>query len=394
MALVDLWKQNRDELLSKQFHQIIAYAGNGRLLDDSPASKELRDFLQNVPSDLLSTYVDQCLQNSFNDSGIALQDLVNEIGRRLEFDVSPGRYRGTTVHVGHDGIWTDTDNHSIVIEVKTTDAYRIKLDSIARYRQSLAEAGKLSLDHSSMLIVVGRQDTGDLEAQIRGSRHAWDMRVISVEALFRMLKLKEDIEEPSVIRRIHEILVPREFTRLDPIIEIAFAAVEDVKQSPVEGLIDDDVNDDEDNDDNEVDEKKFTPVAFHAECIIRIEQHLSIDLIKLSRASFATADQKIRIICSVSRYHEHSKRYWFAFHPHQAEFLDTAEQSYVAYGCGDASTLFLIPFHTFKPHLVHFNKTDNETRIYWHVKIRSIGNVYEITSRRGMSNFDITNFKI
>jgi len=34
-----------------------------------------------------------------------------------------------------------------------------------------------------VLIVVGRQDTGELEAQIRGSRHAWDIRLISAEAL-------------------------------------------------------------------------------------------------------------------------------------------------------------------------------------------------------------------
>jgi len=79
-----------------------------------------------------------------------------------------------------------------------------------------------------MLVVVGRQDTGDLEAQIRGSRFAWDMRVISVDALLRMLKLKEEVEDPSLLKRIHNILIPHEFTRLDPIIEIAFAAVADV----------------------------------------------------------------------------------------------------------------------------------------------------------------------
>lgn len=33
--------------------------------------------------------------------------------------------------------------------------------------------GKLR-DGSEALIIVGRSDTGDLEAQVRGSRHAWD----------------------------------------------------------------------------------------------------------------------------------------------------------------------------------------------------------------------------
>ena len=46
------------------------------------------------------------------------------------------------------------DERSIVVEVKTTDAYRIDLDTIAGYRGSLKAAGKVK-DRSSMLIVVG-----------------------------------------------------------------------------------------------------------------------------------------------------------------------------------------------------------------------------------------------
>jgi hypothetical protein len=34
----------------------------------------------------------------------------------------------------------------------------------------LVEQGRLSEDRSSILIIVGRDDTTDLEAQIRGSR--------------------------------------------------------------------------------------------------------------------------------------------------------------------------------------------------------------------------------
>jgi len=212
---------------------------------------------------------------------------------------------------GHDGIWSDPESHSIIVEVKTTDAYRIDLNTIAGYRQTLARRGDVDLEHSSMLVVVGRQDTGDLEAQIRGSRHAWDMRLISVEALLRMLKLKEEVEDPSILNRIHEILIPREFTRLDPIVEIAFKAVEDVRQ--------DSVGDDEDEE--QTAGKKFTPVAFHSECTARIQKVLGVTLVKQSRASFASPDQAIRVVCSVSRFHEREKRYWFAFHPHQDKFL-------------------------------------------------------------------------
>ena len=76
-------------------------------------------------------------------------------------------------------------------------------------RQSLqAERNRLSKE-----IGIGRkqgQDTGDLEAQIRGSQHAWDIRLISAEALLRLLAITEEVEDPGVSERIRSILIPRE----------------------------------------------------------------------------------------------------------------------------------------------------------------------------------------
>jgi len=383
MALLDLWVNDRKHLTEKHVQQVIAFAGDGKLRDDSTASSEFRNYLRHIPSSLLTRYADECLQTSFADSGLALQDIVNEIGRRLDFTLTHGRYRGTSSHVGHDGIWADSNRHSIVVEVKTTDAYRIDLNVVADYRKKLVRADIISMENSSMLVVVGRQDTGDLEAQIRGSRYAWDMRVISVDALLRMLKLKEEVEDPSLLKRIHDILIPHEFTRLDPIIEIAFAAVTDVKQ---------DAEDDDEGDNHK--EKRFTPVSFHNECIAKIENSLGTTLVKRSRATFNTADDTTRIICIVSRYHEREKRYWFAFHPHQKDFLMGAEKSYAAFGCGNANTLFLIPFSEFKKWLKYFNKTEAEDRSYWHVKIRKIGKAYSMTGKSGTENINITEYMI
>lgn len=382
MALIDLWKKDKAELAEKHIQQVIAFAGDGKLSDQSNASSELRQYLRNIPSDLLAKYADQCLVDSFPHSGFALQDIVNEIGRRMGFAVTYGRYRGTSSQPGHDGIWADGDTHSIVVEVKTTDAYRIDLDTIAGYRQQLARSGTIDLAHSSMLVVVGRQDTGDLEPQIRGSRHAWDMRVISIEALLRMLRLKEEVEDPTIVKRIHDILVPREFTRLDQIVEIAFAAVEDVRQEIAEG----------DEQEQEAKGKKFTPVAFHAQCVARIEKELDVSLVKQSRASFSSADDAVRVLCAVSRFHERVKRYWFAFRPHQGDFLAAASQSYVAFGCGDAKTLFLIPYDDFKPWLDSFNKTQRTDHFYWHVKIRQSGKSFVMIGRARTKNFDITKY--
>ncbi len=66
---------------------------------------------------------------------------------------------------------------------------------------------------SSILIVVGRQDTGDLEAQVRGSRHAWEIRLISVDALLQLMnrqgearRSRDCFQDPSAPRaeRVHD----------------------------------------------------------------------------------------------------------------------------------------------------------------------------------------------
>lgn len=179
---------------------------------------------------MLATFVNECLTASFTDSGLALQDIINEVGRRLGFRVVNGAYQGRPGSVGHDGLWTLPTNHSLVVEVKTTDAYRIDTSKIAGYRKQLAGQGLLKEDSSSILMIVGRKDTDDLESQIRGSRFAWDIRLISADALLRLMKLKETLDDPTTINRICEILIPKEYTRLDEIIELVFSATEEVKQ--------------------------------------------------------------------------------------------------------------------------------------------------------------------
>ena len=104
MPLLDLWNNSPEQLKEKHFKQLIAFAGAGKLKDGSECSRELRSFLSSVPSENLISYADQCLSNSFADSGLALQDVVNEVGARLGAEVLPGRYRGTTNQVGNDGL--------------------------------------------------------------------------------------------------------------------------------------------------------------------------------------------------------------------------------------------------------------------------------------------------
>jgi hypothetical protein len=233
LNLTQLWQTTPDQLLVKHLHQIIAFAGEGKLRDGSGTSSEFRALLSQVPSAVLAKFVDECLNTPFNDSGFALQDVVNEIGRRLGFGVTNGAYQGRQGHIGYDGVWKFPTNHSVIVEVKTTDTYRIDTTKLAGYRKALAEQGVVAPDASSVLLVVGRQDTGDLEAQIRGSRYAWEIRLISAYALLRLVSLKEALDHPKTIGRICEILIPKEYTRLDDIVDLVFSATEEIKQEEI-----------------------------------------------------------------------------------------------------------------------------------------------------------------
>jgi hypothetical protein len=103
----------------------------------------LRKYFSQIPSSKLAGYVEHCLSSAFSKSGMVLQDLVNELGRRLDYVVINGRYQGTSNKIGFDGIWVSPEGHTIIAEVKTTDAYRISLETIAGYREKLGAAGQI-----------------------------------------------------------------------------------------------------------------------------------------------------------------------------------------------------------------------------------------------------------
>jgi hypothetical protein len=166
MALLQFWTSNRDGVLSQSIKQVVTTAGDGTLRDGSECCRELRLFLREVPSEQLFRYARHCLESAFEDSGYVLQDVVNELGRRLDFAVEDGRYQGVRNIVGFDGCWRRRGEPDLVVEVKTTDRYAMSLDTLATYRTKLISEGRVGID-ASILLIVGRSDTGGLEAQVR-----------------------------------------------------------------------------------------------------------------------------------------------------------------------------------------------------------------------------------
>lgn len=388
-----LLKNSPEQLYGFQVQQVVSICADGKLTDSSDCSREFREFLKLAPSRKLVEYVNQCLEKDFERSGFVLQDVINELGRRLDYRVENGLYQGKVRESGHDGTWHGKDGHSLIVEVKTSDAYRINLDRIAGYREQLITGGTVT-ENSSVLLVVGRNDTGDLEAQVRGSRHAWQVRIISVEALAKLVFIKERTDE-STTNRIRELFVPFEYTRLDRIIDIAFAVAEDTKalleeEDPQQVAAPSDAAD--------APKQIHTPQEVLIELRERIAGRLAnregMPLVNKRSVLYWNPDANLRAVISVSKRYERGG-YWYAYHPKWRSYLKEGTKGFYVLGCPDRREAYAIPFNRMESLLPDLNKTEKEYRMYWHVVLEELpsGKVALIVPGQSRKE-DISTFKI
>jgi hypothetical protein len=377
--LISVWRDRPDELRGISLRQIVNMAGDGRVLDGSACSSQLRTFLSEVKADDLERFVSECLEREpggiakkgFPDSGLVLQDVVNEIGRRLDFDVTNGVYQGRKGVTGYDGIWQDGENVDLVIEVKTTDTYTISLDQIEGYRRQLVEAGRIR-ESSAVLFVVGRDDTGALEAQIRGSKHAWSMRMIGATSLVRLLQVKVKAESSTVVDRIKSLLRPIEYTRVDGIVDLMFDVRADVEEPvPAEELVTTRVADAEPRAPTRLPSSLPTAgiEALRQIGADALSTKLGLRLTRRRRSLFETADDGIRAVISVSkRYDRDYQSYWYAYYDSQRAYLGGAKNAYLVLCALDTSRFWAVPSATVEKLIPAMNSTRrSEDEIYWHV---------------------------
>lgn len=381
-SLLHLWRTNEALLEGKSFRQVIQFSGEGSLRDGNDTSDEVRSLLAAVDLARLVGFADECLTASFTDSGFALQDIANQIGVRLGFKVEFGRYRGTRNEVGFDGLWTATDGHVVLIEVKTTDAYRINLDTISTYREKLIELGKLT-DKSSILVVVGRQDTGDFEAQIRGSKHAWDIRLISIDSLFRLAAVKEQMTDWATSTQINQVLRPMEYTRLDQIIELIFQTSRDIEQAdqqePDEALTP--------GGDEPKPRANLEPARSAA--LEKVAEKLGIPLVRKGRALRSTSDGHTNIVCLASQRYDGpggSGNYWYGFTQAQRDFVSEADRGWAVFVCQDTGRAFMIDRDEFLAWLPEMlttpADTSEESEIrHWHIYFNDYGDRVELVPK-------------
>lgn len=392
MSLINFWQSDKENFEKKKIQQIVAIAGDGELKDNSETSKELRTFFAGVSTEQLAIYLNECLEKGFQNSGLVLQDIVNELGSRLDYDVLPGLYQGIKGGNGYDGIWKHHNEPSIVLEAKTTDAYTVDLDRVAGYRKKLIEAKAIS-EESSILFVVGRKDTGALEAQVRGSKHAWDMRIISADALLKLVNIKEDSDSNVTIEKLRSILRPNELTKVDFIVDLLETATEDIKSADEEMDVSLDMNLPIDDVKIREQKKEYAPAEANFEVAKNVQGFLNISLKKKTRTVFISPDHDTAVCCLISKTYEAGKKsnYWYAFHPRQQIQLEKYENAFIAFGCGTPNKILLFPYQEFQQYLKDMNTTDRKSGMYWHVQFfeDEKGNI-DLALKANIKNLDVT----
>jgi hypothetical protein len=372
MPLLSIWNSNREAVLKMTVEQVVNNAGDGHLKDGCEASQEFRGYLRVCPSESLFNYARHCLENAFDKGGIVLQDIVNELGRRLDFDVENGLYQGKKTAVGFDGIWRSQTDPDILIEVKTTDYVAISLDKIAQYKVKLCADQRIK-PNASMLVIVGREDTGALEAQVRGSRYAWDMRLISVERLIKLVQIKEKSDDPATLTQIRQLLQPFEYTKIDRIIDVIFTAAADVEEQIVEpAVVDEATNKGRDSYKQERTDSELLS-AKRLEAVEAFARQKGKELVRHSRTLFWSADKSLRVCCAVSkRYEGDYQPYWYAFHPNWDRFLTEGDNSYFVLSCMDRDEAYAIPYSIVDENKKNLNITNRGDRSYWHVALTTL----------------------
>lgn len=401
MPLLSFWSSTPDAVAQLNIEQVVANAGDGGLKDDSVCSEELREYLTYVPTAKLATYMEHCLEFAFPKNGMVLQDLVNELGRRLDYEVTNGRYQGTVNTIGYDGLWHSPEQQTLIVEVKTTDAYRLSLDTLARYRAKLITTNAIQ-GASSILIVVGRQDTGELEAQIRGSRHAWDVRLISVEALLKLVALKENSEAQETGLKIRSLLTPVEYTRLDRMIDVMFTTVKDVETgeapevvSPQTGLQGEQESSGKTGTWQVTDSKLLQ--AKRDRIVAALGKRESTTLIRKSRALYRSPADDVHVACAISKRYEGKNQnpYWYAFHPSWDKFLGESDRSFYALGCMDLDAAFAIPYPDLKGILELLHTTVPAVGDpYWHVQLKEDGGGLSIILPKQPQGFSLAPYQV
>ena len=392
MSLIDYYESSKSDFEQKTINQIVSFAGDdGRLIDGGSSQEELRKLFKNIQNQKLVEYSRDCLDKPFKDSGLVLQDLVNEIGRRLNFKVKDGMYQGSKEKIGFDGIWVNEEGFSLLVETKAdASAFNINLDTTGGYRERLMLEQEIN-ENSSILYVVGREDTKSLERQIKGSDYSDTTRILGLEALIKLLVVYEESSSVELSSKICEILKPFEYTKVDGIIDIVFATSTDQQFSreldtKPEEILTANISQKE--------EYALKRASISSSLSRQIEN--MPDLIKRKTTLFSDASDDYKIAIPLSKkYERKDQTYWYAYSESMRNFLKSAKASFMVFGMLDKNFAFAVPYKLFEDYKNKMNTTPakNNKSEYWHVSFREENNQINLILPKSGELISLEEFK-
>jgi hypothetical protein len=130
------------------------------------------------------------------------------------------------------------------------------------------------------------------------------------------------------------------------------------------------------------------PVRFYEDCINRISEKLGKKSIKTGKVTYTSADKTSNLVLLNSKVHPYAQGeeyFWYGLRTNQIDVLNQRQDSFVAFGCGSAEVVFVIPFERLQQLLVGAPETRDERGelIHKHVYIGRAGSEYTIKSGAG-----------
>jgi hypothetical protein len=129
-----------------------------------------------------------------------------------------------------------------------------------------------------------------------------------------------------------------------------------------------------DNSENIVRKQDRTdPVSMNAkrsEILSVLENKHGVRFHRRSAAIYRSNGNELGVVCTMSKWHAKNENYWYAYHPHQDEFLGTAKRGYFVLGMMDAGVAIALPLEVIRQNLEKLNTTTTpDGRSYWHIHV-------------------------
>jgi hypothetical protein len=213
---------------------------------------------------------------------------------------------------------------------------------------------------------------------VRGSRYAWDMRLISTERLVKLVQIREKSDDLSTVNQIRRLLQPFEYTKIDKIIDVIFTTAVNV-ESQQEIEQEDQASPGDVADEHDIGKQIRTePDRLNAKRQETIDWFAFLrgkELVKRSKTLFWSPDKEFRVCCAVSKRYEAKgdyQPYWYAYHPSWDAFLAEGKEGFFILSCMDRNEAFAIPYSWIEQNKKNLNMTDRGDRSYWHVPVTTV----------------------